>query len=105
MGSNGLAERDVKIADVHSLVAVGCGPGHLSAVVCARNGRRSWVLHRAELLLALCHACQHRACLLAPCGSQRTQSSVLTSLSPVRHVRTCLAAVGDVSWVQVLAKA
>ena len=65
----------------------------------------AWMLHQAQLLLALCHVCQHRACLLAPCGCQRPQSSVLTSLSPLRHVRTCLAAVGDVSWVQVLAKA
>ena len=64
----------------------------------------AWMLHQAQLLLALCHACQHHACLLAPCGSQRPQSSVLTSPSPLRHVRTCLAAVGDVSWVQVLAK-
>ena len=40
----------------------------------------AWMLHQAQLLLALCHACQHRACLLAPRGSQPPQSSVPTSL-------------------------
>ena len=38
----------------------------------------AWMLHQAQLLLALCHACQHRACLLAPRGSQPPQSSVPT---------------------------